>query len=182
MITLKIINPHWINGPEDDPQDQCAHGAIGFSIDSVDYVKKDDGDWTISAAGLYLMRTIESDHTRECSVAEGNFLIPDDGFSIFPSNESRYKIIIFGDHVGIDPEIRHQNGKVLVRLNDITSEVSFKDWVIAVLDFVEQVESFYGNCSPKTTIEDEYEREGWAMFWEEWRERKNKAMKFLETT
>lgn len=181
MIELKVLNPHWIKGSEDDPEDQCAHGAIEFSIDSVNYVNKDGGDWTISAASLYLLRTIESDHTNECSVTEGSFLFPDDGFSIFPDNESKYGIIIFGGPTGINPEVRHQDGKVLIQLNDITSTVNLKDWIIAVLDFIEQVESFYNNSSPKSIIEDGYERKGWTEFWREWNERKNKARKLLET-
>jgi len=180
MITLQVIEPHWIKGHPDAPEDQCAHGHIQFFVDSVIYAAKEDGDWTISAAGLFLLRTVELDHTPQNSVAEGNYLIPCCGFSVWPTEGRRFPFSITGCNKGINPEIRHEREKVRLTLGEKESIVDFKEWAAAVLNFVRQVELFYENCSPKVSMEDELDRKGWKMFWQEWRQRKIQAEQQLK--
>ncbi len=74
MIKLNAHDLCWIQSTADDPKDQCAHGSVEFSCDGIPIIEPDDGEWTVSAAGLYLLRTITDDHTPELSVAESNFL------------------------------------------------------------------------------------------------------------
>lgn len=180
MIKLQITEPHWINDSPDDSQDQCSHGRIQFSVNSVIYVNNEDGDWTTSASGLFLLRTVEEDHTKENPVSGDNFLIPCCGFSIWPTDNIRYPCSVVGCNTGLDIEVRHENTKVHLKMNEKKSIFDNRDWAIAVLGFVEQVESFYGNCSPKVIIEDDLDRKGWRTFWNEWRQRKEKIGIFLK--
>jgi hypothetical protein len=76
MITLVAQNLQWIRGVTDDPQDQCAHGQVEFSVNNTEFVKPEDGILTVSAAGLFLLRTLSHNHTSTDSVAEGNLLFP----------------------------------------------------------------------------------------------------------
>lgn len=180
MITLQIIKPHWINDNMDDPKDQCSHGHIQFTINSVPYISIEDGDWTTSAAGLFLLRTVEEDHTKENPVSGGNFLIPCCGFSIWPMESGRYSCSVVGCNAGLDIEVRHESTKAQLTINEKKSIVDNREWAIAVLGFVEQVESFYGSCSTKVIIEDDLDRKGWDTFWNEWRQRKEKIEKSLK--
>ena len=68
----------------EDPNDLCAHGTVEFSVDGVLLVTPEDGEWTVSATGLYLLRTLTDDHTPEASVCEGNLLFPCCAFSVWP--------------------------------------------------------------------------------------------------
>jgi len=175
MITLQIINPHWIQCSMDDPEDHCSHGAVQFTVESTVYISPADGDWTTSAAGLFLLRTIDSDHTPENSVAENNFLIPCCGHCVWPAENHRYACSILGCNTGINPELRHSNGKVHLKLHEKESVVDLKAWVLAVLGFIQQVESFYENCTPKAAIQEDLDRQGWNAFWQEWQQRKKLA-------
>jgi len=71
MIKLELIDPHWINGHKDDPEDQCSHGNIRFVIDDLVIVEP-KGEWTVSAAALFLLRTVTRDHSAGKSVSPQN--------------------------------------------------------------------------------------------------------------
>jgi hypothetical protein len=70
------------NRYDDDPEDHCVHGRVLFTINNIEFIKPEDGVWTISASALYLLRTITEDHTIENPVSEINFLFPCCGFSV----------------------------------------------------------------------------------------------------
>jgi hypothetical protein len=76
MISLAAHELCWIKGGSDDPEDQCAHGKVALEIDGVSLVRPEDGEWTVSAAALFLLRTLTADHTPERPVAEGSFSFP----------------------------------------------------------------------------------------------------------
>jgi len=51
MIVLRPTEMCWNPAMEDDPTDQCAHGDVVFTIDSVPFVTGDDAeDVTVCAA------------------------------------------------------------------------------------------------------------------------------------
>jgi hypothetical protein len=50
MMELRTIELGWVRGPDDDPEDQCAHGKMLFSIGTTVFVQP-DRVWTVSAAG-----------------------------------------------------------------------------------------------------------------------------------
>jgi hypothetical protein len=81
---------------EDDPTDQCAHGDVVFTIDSVPFVTGDDvEDVTVSAAALFLLRTLTHNHTAADLVAEESQLFPHCGHSAVAIT-GRFPVVVFG--------------------------------------------------------------------------------------
>jgi hypothetical protein len=169
MIKLEIHELQWINGSADDPKDQCAHGRVNFEVNGTVFVKPEDGLWTVSAAGLYLLRSLSEDHTPSNSIADG-FLFPCCGFDVWLIG-TRFKVVCIGCPSGIDVSITHTNGEVVLHSPSGTESLSSSAWREAVLAFVSKVRNFYQVSSPKEAIQDELGKPGWAAFWQEWDER-----------
>ena len=168
---------HWILDQGDDPGDQCAHGAVDFEVNGVRFVSPEDGDLTVSAAGLFLLRTLEDSHTAESSVAPYSHLFPNDGFTAWAVGTT-YKILVFGGPSGVDLEVLRHGETVEFRAADGRHAVaSAEEWRDAVVAFVTAVEHFYSSSSPKEPFADPLDREGWEGFWNEWHERKAAAVK-----
>ena len=168
MVRISLLEPQWINGELPDPHDYCAHGCIDMQIDDVTLVSKNDGEWTVSAAALYLLRTIASNHSLGESVAEYNYLIPHCGHAVWPNDEGKYRVTIMGCNAGIDMEIKHVGDSVQITKGNKKTNVPLKQWAAAILGFVEQVEEFYRISGIKAPINDDHDRQGWSYFWDEW--------------
>ena len=174
MITLLAHNLQWIKGVEDDPQDQCAHGRVEFRVNNTVFVKPEDGSWTVSAAGLYLLRTLSLDHNEQDSVTEGNLLFPCCGHAVWPT-EGKFNVVCIGCNQGINVDITHDGKSVSFASPNGTESTSIEEWQIAVLEFVRQVRDFYDRSSPKVDYHDDLDRQGWTAFWQEWHERVDAA-------
>lgn len=174
MLLLKATNLTWINGQPEDPTDQCAHGRIELVVNGHVLYRTGEKDITVSAACLYLLRTVEDDHTPELSVAEGNWLFPCCGFNLFPE-QGRYKVSCMGCNTGTDVFVRHLGDRVLLTYGEREAVVSQAEWRAAVLGLALQVENFYAGCAPKAVLEDDFDIEGWRLFWSEWKARKGRA-------
>jgi hypothetical protein len=170
MITLKAHDLTWIKGTSDDPKDYCAHSHVEFRVNGTTFVKPEDGRWTVSATALYLLRTLSFDHTVKNSLAEGNFLFPCCAFSVWPIKD-KFEVICMGCPNGVDIEVRHREGKVILSSPAGNETVTESEWTHTVLYFVSTVRSFYDMSSPKIKIEDEFDYKGWKAFWEEWEQR-----------
>jgi hypothetical protein len=174
IIKLIVQEFQWVFGLDDDLEDQCAHGRVLFRINDTVFVKPEDGIWTVSASGLYLLRTLFDDHTLENSVAEGNFLFPCCAFTVWTIGK-RFKVYCMGCPNGIDIEITHQEGMVTIKSKTGAEIIPRSDWIKSVLCFIDSVSEFYRASTPKVIIEDAFDRQGWAAFWQEWDERYQKA-------
>ena len=170
-MELRALELGWIKGREDDPADQCAHGKILFQVGNIIFVRPEDGIWTVSAAGLFLLRTLEHDHTAENPVSEFNFLIPHCGNDAWKNKGSRFNVVCMGCNQGRNPEVIHRHNKILVRTEQEQS-VSFQDWKESVFAFADEVRGFYDESSPEVVPDPEALREGWTAFWQEWRSRR----------
>ena len=164
---------YWLGGPGDDRHDQCAHGGIELSIDETRFVPAAGApdEFTVSAAGLFLLRTIEHDHSARHPVAEASQLFPHCGFSVF-AQPGHFRVLVPGCDTGVDPEVEHRNGLVAIRApggGDAT--VTEREWADAVLGFAAAVEAFYEASPARIQFEESREREGWTAFWDEWRDR-----------
>jgi hypothetical protein len=179
MVSLELRRPHWIEDAGDDPSDQCAHGFIELSVNGIQFVSESDGEWTVSAAALFLLRTVTSDHSPDDSVAEGNFLIPCCGFNIWPSEDSKYPYYILGCNNGIDPSIRHIKGMVYITLEDKAAVVPLSEWAEAVLRFSDQVQEFYDLSEPKEELTDDFDRPGWDFFWQDWKAQRQSVRRVI---
>ncbi len=173
-VSLRAFDLGWVTDDGDDPTDQCVHGGIELTI-SGEPAYRTEPNLTVSAACLYLLRTIEDDHTPGGTVAEGNWLLPCCGFSVWPS-EGRYPVDCIGCNQGSDIWIRHGDHSVELSWAQHSVTVAEDAWAAAVVELAEQVEAYYRQCQPKERIEDELDAEGWKLFWSEWQDRKQKAM------
>jgi len=174
MITLSLHDESWVKGDQDDPADHCAHSRVEFRVTDTSFVKPEDGDWTVSAAALYLLRTFSFDHLSTDSVAEYNFFFPCCGFSVLRV-KGRFEAYCMGCPNGVDVEVTHEAGEVRLSSPAGAETVSEQQRKNAVLSFAQQVRSFYQRSSPKAKIRDRHERCGWAAFWREWEARASAA-------
>lgn len=82
MVILRPVNLRWIQGAADDSRDLCAHGDIEFQIGNDVLLTPGTGmNRTVSAAALYLLRTLSVPHTKDAPV--GDHLFPCCGFSMY---------------------------------------------------------------------------------------------------
>ena len=174
MIKLEPRELQWVKGFGDDPTDQCAHGRVLFEVDGTTFVRPEDGIWTLSAAGLYLLRSLREGHSSSNPVAEGNLLFPCCGFFVVNIG-TRFPVFCFGCPNGVDVEIGHSEGAVNISSAAGAVSVPSEAWRRAVTSFTAIVYDFYRVSTPKEPISDQQEREGWAAFWQEWATRSEEA-------
>jgi hypothetical protein len=149
MITLVPIRLHWIKDDgADDPRDLCAHSPVRLQIDGDTLVDPEDGDETIIAAAIYLLRTLERDHTKENPV--GDQLFPCCGHAMFDTGDD--DVLICGCPNGSDVFVTRDDVGT-IRLTSVAGKpyvVSANDWRQAIHEFSDVVRDFYDHPLPKT--------------------------------
>lgn len=168
-LTLRLHDPQWVRNVGDDPTDLCAHGRVEFCVDDAVFVRPEDGVWTVSAAGLFLLRSTQADHPLQGATAlTRNYLFPCCGFTVFLQQG---RLAVPGCPSGADVAVLHEGGRVQLRTATTAADVTAADWRAAVLGFAREVEAFYARSAPKAPAWNVETQEGWAEFWREWRER-----------
>ena len=167
---LKIIRQHWIKDDGlNDNNDCCSHGSVFIKIGNEILSTEDSGSWTLSAAGLLLMRTLRSDY------AIGDFgsqLIPCCGHFMYHI-ETGNKVEIIGCPSGVNWKVVHSGSNVVLTTeNGIATEVEIAVYTKHILEFVIAVEAFYGHPKDKILPNDENESDAFKLFWKEWHELK----------
>ena len=170
MLKLEALDLQWLREVEDHSDDQCAHGRMLLEIDGATLVRPEDGLLTLSAAGLFLLRTLTDDHTVSSRIAEANLLLPCCGFFLV-AGTGRFPVVIHGCPNGVDLEVTHAGGRVTVRSAEVLKSVPEAAWRSAVVSFAATIRDFYAASAPKNAAFDQSDREGWAAFWREWDER-----------
>lgn len=174
MILLEPIEISWINGQKDAPDDLCAHGKINFQIGNVKLVGVEDGEFTLSAAALYLLRTLEGNHSKDSPLCE--HLFPCCGHEMY-EEEGNKNVVIWGCPMGKDFEIIHSENQVQIQLQDSASiEVAYDAWKQAVIQFSQSVKDFYESSSLKKPV-DEIAQKGFNRFLLEWDRRHSNAVR-----
>lgn len=171
---LKVLRQHWIlDDGKDDKSDLCSHGEVYIKIGSEELSNKESGSWSLSTAGLFLLRSLYQD----CQIEEfSNQLVPCCGHCIYPDTGNEKSVIIPGCGSGVDWKISHQNSTVaLESQNGSKAKLSFDEYKRTVLQFINEVEDFYGNPEDKIVPEDEFEKDGFNQFWAEWKALKVRA-------
>ncbi len=167
LFSIEITNPIWICDNPDDPYDLCSHGHVTLRYG--DEVFAED-DVATSAAALMLMRSLENDHIP--NPKEPPQLLPHCGHTMWPQEDSD-DVMLLGCPSGIDPEVRHIEGKIALTFADgRILRISKEEYAAAILGFIHEVENFYAACSPKILPNDDFDRRGYEIFWEEWHRRK----------
>jgi hypothetical protein len=174
-VTLRPANMSWIKGASDDPADLCAHGHVEFRIGDLILVDPATGpEVTVSAAALYLLRTLSRPHTKSQPV--GDHLFPCCGFGMFDV-AGQEDAVVMGCPSGIDFEVLHaEDETVIVLRTDDGREfrVTWSAWAEAVYRFTDLVAEFYAKCSPKKPSAED--AAGFRSFTAEWERRRRRPM------
>ena len=166
---LRLLRLHWLDTLPAE-EDLCAHGYVAVRLGKRVLCDETD-EWTVSAAALYLLRTLTADHTPACPV--GDQLLPCCGFTMWP-DETSDDVLMMGCPNGVDWQVEHQDNQVqLTAPGDETVRVAFEEYRTQVLRFVDQVEAFYQGSVPKQVPADAYDAQGYERFWVEWHRRRN---------
>jgi hypothetical protein len=166
---LRLLSLHWLNTLPAE-EDLCAHGRAAVQLGGVELCDATE-EWTVSAAALYLLRTLAADHTPEHPV--GDHLVPCCGFAMWP-DETSDDVLVVGCPNGVDWRVEHEPGQVrLTAPGGKTVVVPFQDYRTQVLRFADQVEAFYQRSGPKKLPADADDAQGYERFWAEWHRRRN---------
>lgn len=172
MIAIFPTRLHWIKDDgKDDPSDLCAHSPVQFEINGKVLISPDEGDSTVSAAAVYLLRTLESDHTKSNPV--GDQLFPCCGHGMFDTGAE--DVLICGCPNGSDLCVE--------RLGEITRlslpsggsfDVPTEKWRDTIHQFSDRVFDFY-KVSAKKTPYDKEQSAGFAKMMSEWKRRRGES-------
>ena len=171
---IKILKFHWIE--EDNPdnkEDLCLHGKIFIRIGNEILSDFESGSWTLSAASLFLLRTLKMDYKPDDFE---NLLIPCCGhFIIAEENKS---VEVLGCPNGVEWTIKHIGGGLVRHISNNGSETTIteEEYRKIVLDFADKVEQFYID-NPRTLPDDEFDLQGYNGFWRDWKELRNENSK-----
>ena len=172
IFKIKADKFEWIGGAADDPQDLCLHSHV--TVQFGDTTLEDTG--TVSATALYLLKTLTEDkvmayHDIQMIPCCGHFLI---------ANAELTEVQISGCDTGTDWSTIHEGDMVRLILPSGQEEVvRLREYQYEVLDFAKSVKRFYDACAPKEIPEDEFERNGYTAFWNEWQRRYNDGLMLL---
>ena len=103
---LEILRLHWVKDDGiDDKDDLCVHGEVFLKIGNEVISDSTSGSYNLRATGLYLLRTLESNH----HIGEfGAQFLPCCGHTAIPSeNKEEPFVFIIGSHF-ITHQGRHE--------------------------------------------------------------------------
>ena len=172
VFKIKAGEFEWIGGAADDPKDLCLHGHV--TVRFGDTVLEDHG--TVSATALYLLKTLTEDkvvapYDIQMIPCCGHFLI---------ANKELTEVQISGCDTGTDWSTIHEGDTVRIILPSGQEEVvSLREYRCEVLGFAESVKRFYDACTPKELPKNEYDRNGYIAFWNEWQRRYHEGLLLL---
>jgi len=158
---LKLTDPYWMSQGEEEREDLCLHGWVKITI----------GDWktvvdcTVTAAALFLLRTLEEDWL---AGQQENLLFPCCGFGVF-FDESAGRVVIVGCPGGEDCTVLHEGDNLRVIPPKGGEEiVPLTVYRKMVMNFVRDVERIYRESPMKFLGKDNLDRRAWQAFREEW--------------
>lgn len=164
VFRIDVEDLHWLENM-DECEDLCLHGHARAEIgnDVLEY------EATVSATALYLLKTLTGDHL----IYEDNQMLPCCGF-FYIADEACENVVISGCPNGIDWTVLHEGEKVRLIIDSGKEEIiSLEEYRGEVFKFADKIEAFYKNSLPKKIPEDEFEKNGYLAFWNEWHRRRN---------
>ncbi len=174
MVTLLPLNLHWLDGTLHDPDDVCAHGNVEFRIggDTLMDPTSDSSSVTVSAAALFLLRTLSTPRPMDVRPWPSDQLFPCCGFNLYdlPGHED---VAVSCCPNGVEFAVLHQPdgaGVVVRSVDGRTWTGSWAAWRAAVLGFADRVSAFYTACPPKEVEGDV--AAGFTKFMAEWERRR----------
>ena len=168
MFKIDAYDFEWICGVEDDPEDACLHGRVRMQTEN--FTVEDSA--TVSATALYLLRTLTEDHI----FGEGAQMLPCCAHFMVPDDALQNVWIDHCDN-GVDWSVIHNNGRIkIVLASGEESDISFEEYREEVYRFADKIEDYYNKCLPKQ-FDDDFKKNAYIAFWNEWRRRRNGGVK-----
>ncbi|MCC3160260.1 hypothetical protein LJ737_23690 [Hymenobacter sp. 15J16-1T3B] len=168
-FTLRLLGIRWLD-TLDETEDLCAHGSVQVGIGAETVSDASHPEWTVSAAALFLLRTLTRNHSPDEPVGAGQ-LLPCCGFTMWYFPENGPDTLVLGCPSGIDWTVQHEGDAVrLTTAAGTTAAVPSGEYRAQVLAFADEVERFYHRSKPKSTPTDPLDAAGYARFWEEWQQ------------
>ena len=160
-LEIRPLKFNWIKHDEGET-DLCAHGLLYLRIGEEILSEEKNGEWTLSAAALYLLRSLGAGTTDE---ERDNFIVPCCGIFRIGKGGSVY---LEGCNQGIDWEIMHEGDNVRHRTKNGTEALlSMADYKKIVFAFADEVEEFYKQSKPKD-LSRTNDYLAWELMWHEW--------------
>lgn len=160
MFEIKVSELHWIEGG-DPTSDLCLHGNVTAVIGDEAF----QYDATVSSTALYLLKSLKEDHR----IHESNQMLPCCGFFIV-ADQTLSTVDILGCPNGIDwSVIRENDSIVLITEAGKATRVPIEEYRQTVFAFADLIEAFYKGSEAKKLPEDEFDRNGYIAFWNEWK-------------
>lgn len=163
MFSMEIRELYWINKSLDNPEDLCLHGDVIAVIGD----ERIEESCTVSAAALYLLKTITENHI----INEDNQMLPHCGHFLIP-NETNDTVVISGCPYGTDWSVLHNDGKIeLTTENGNTVALESRQYESTVRKFADEILSFYQQAAPRKIPggdAGDFDRKGYIAFWNEW--------------
>jgi hypothetical protein len=89
------------------------------------------------------------------------------------ANEDLSSVDIGGCPNGIDWSVIHEDGRIkFITETGKETFIDMDDYREEVYAFVDTIEAYYRNCLPKNMPSEEFERNGYTAFWNEWHSRR----------
>ena len=162
LFRIDVINLWWINCDDaDDPNDLCLHGHVIAKIGDEYF----EYDATVSATGLYLLRTLTKNHIMH----EDDPILPCCGHLMI-ANDDLTSANIVGCPNGIAWSVVHDDGRIkLITEANKETIINLDDYMQEVYAFADKIKASYEKCSPKNLSEtDAISQDGYTAFWNEW--------------
>ncbi len=160
MFSITVSNLRWLEGVN-PAEDLCLHGDATAIIG--DEVLQYDNA-TVSSTALYLLKSMKEDH----EINKSNQMLPCCGFFMI-ANETLSKVDICGCPNGVDWSVFHENDDViLITETGKRTVIPIDEYRETVFAFADLIESFYKSSEDKIISEDEFDRNGYIAFWNEW--------------
>ena len=165
---IEATRLHWLNDDgADDPTDLCLHGHVIARFGSA--VLEDD--CTVSTTALRLLKTLEEDHPYR---GDDEQMLPCCGHFLVPSDDLQTVTYIGGCFNGTDWALLHDEGYIRIVLADGREfSIDPDEYRAEVFRFADAIKAYYDSCLPKILPNDEFSRNGYIAFWNEWQRRRN---------
>lgn len=172
LFIIKLSNLCFLGEQNETQKDLCLHGNVFIQI--VDHVL-DDGkvdQWTVSAGALRLLRSVVENHY----AGSEEHLMPCCGHFMIPSDDLQ-TVNISGCPNGLDFTVLHKDNTVELITDKNSISIPFDEYKNTVLKVAEEVELFYHDSPPKK-LDNDFDKEGYQAFWNEWQVLKEKSIVF----
>ena len=167
IFQIDVDSMEWIDGTKDNAEDLCLHGSV--SVQMGDY--KNRVDCTVSAAALYLLKTLSRNHEEDKEIQ----LLPCCGHAIISKEADENGEIcdvLPGCDYGLDWSVMHDGDFVrLIVAGEEKAVVPFEQYKMQVFQFADKVSAFYDSAPPRYIHNDfkDLDYKGFMAFKAEWK-------------